>query len=335
MSELIGLFDGPRARGAFALKVVMRPPWALDVRAGAPLTVIAAVAGAVWLRPPGGAPLRLAPGDAAVTRGPDAYVVAGAPDTPPDIVIGPGQACRDLQGRPLHDRLMHGVRTWGNDPAGETCFLVGAYDRPGEVGGRWLRALPPILTVGAADGPAALLALLQAEVAKDEPGQAAVLDRLLDLLLTALLKAWQQRGAAVPGPGFAARDPVVARALQALHADPFRPWTLAALAREAGAPRAALARRFHTATGEPPMSFLTAWRLALAADLLCDPAQTVASVAGKVGYASPYAFSAAFKRVRGISPSAHRASVQAGAAAADGAPGGVSAPPQPPSGEQV
>jgi AraC-like DNA-binding protein len=54
------------------------------------------------------------------------------------------------------------------------------------------------------------------------------------------------------------------------------------------------------------MEFLTEWRLTLAADLILDPVQTVASVARTVGYSSPYALSAAFKRVRGISPHQHR-----------------------------
>jgi AraC-like DNA-binding protein len=72
--------------------------------------------------------------------------------------------------------------------------------------------------------------------------------------------------------------------------------------------RAALARRFTELVGEPPMAFLTGWRLTLAADLLREPGATVGSVARKVGYASPFALSTAFKRVRGISPQQHRAS---------------------------
>jgi len=54
------------------------------------------------------------------------------------------------------------------------------------------------------------------------------------------------------------------------------------------------------------MTFLTGWRLALAADLLCEPEATVGSVAQKVGYGSPFALSTAFKRVRGVSPQEHR-----------------------------
>ena len=64
--------------------------------------------------------------------------------------------------------------------------------------------------------------------------------------------------------------------------------------------------RFAEVVGQPPMEFLTQWRLTLAADLILDPRETVASVARTVGYSSPYALSAAFKRVRGVSPHQHR-----------------------------
>ena len=73
-----------------------------------------------------------------------------------------------------------------------------------------------------------------------------------------------------------------------------------------GISRAALARRFNALVGEPPMAFLTEWRLTLAADLLLEPDATLGSVAEQVGYASPFALSAAFKRVRGVSPKQHR-----------------------------
>ena len=94
-----------------------------------------------------------------------------------------------------------------------------------------------------------------------------------------------------------------------MHNDPAHPWTVASLAAETGVSRAALARRFHDLVGEPPMTFLTGWRLALAADLLREPDATVGAVAQKVGYGSPFALSTAFKRVRGISPQEHRVRV--------------------------
>ena len=76
--------------------------------------------------------------------------------------------------------------------------------------------------------------------------------------------------------------------------------------------RAAFSKQFTALVGEPPMTFLTNWRLTLAADLLCEPGETIASVADRVGYGSPYALSAAFKRVRGVSPKQHRLARAAG-----------------------
>ena len=92
-----------------------------------------------------------------------------------------------------------------------------------------------------------------------------------------------------------------------LHHNPSHPWTVAALADETGVSRAALARRFNELVGEPPMTFLTGWRIALAADLLREPGATIGSVADQVGYGSPFALSTAFKRVRGVSPREYRA----------------------------
>jgi AraC-like DNA-binding protein len=150
--------------------------------------------------------------------------------------------------------------------------------------------------------------VLAEEIVKDEPGQAAVLDRLLDLLLVAVLRAWfSQHQAQAPGWYRAQGDPVVGRALRMLQNSPAQPWTVATLAREIGVSRAALARRFAELVGEPPMTFLTAWRLTLAADLLREPDATISAVARQVGYSSPFALSTAFKRVRGVSPKEHRA----------------------------
>jgi AraC-like DNA-binding protein len=144
-------------------------------------------------------------------------------------------------------------------------------------------------------------------VQRDEPGQEAVLDRLLDLLLIATLRAWFA-GPEAEAPSWyrAHSDPVVGRALRMLHHHPAHPWTVAGLAKETGVSRAALARRFTELVGEPPMSYLTEWRLARAADLLREPDATVGSVARQVGYGSPFALSTAFKRHRGVSPRVHR-----------------------------
>jgi AraC-like DNA-binding protein len=307
VDTLGGLLDAPRARGAFALRAVMRPPWSLRILAESPVTLIAGVTNEFWVIPDDGDPMRIRAGDIAVTRAPDHYSVADSPTTPPTVVIHPGQRCCDPEGNPLHEQMTHGIRTWGNDPNGHTVFLVGAYEHLSDVSDRLLRALPPVLSLTRDAWDSPLVALLCDEVAKDEPGQAAVLDRLLDLLLTAVLKAWfGQRDSSKPEWWRFQGDRIVERALRVMHERPAHPWTLDSLAAESGASRSSLARRFHDLVGEPPMTFLKNWRMAIAADLLCQPNETVGTVAEKVGYATPFAFSAAFKRARGLSPQEHR-----------------------------
>jgi len=307
MDAFVGLLDGPRARGAFALRSVMSPPWSLRIVAEAPLTLIAIARGEAWVVPDHGEPVRLRVGDVAVTRGPDHYTVADDPASPPDVVIHPGQRCCSLDGEPMAETMSLGVRTWGNDPDGSTVMLVGAYESIGDVSARLLRALPPLLSLANDQWDSPLVSLLCDEVMRDEPGQAAVLDRLLDLLLIAVLRAWFARPEAEAPAWYRSQsDPIVGRALSFMHSNPARAWTVASLAAETGVSRAAFARRFHDLVGEPPMTFLTGWRLALAADLLCEPDATVGTVAQKVGYSSPFALSTAFKRVRGVSPQEHR-----------------------------
>ncbi|MGC4866219.1 AraC family transcriptional regulator [Micromonospora sp. DT53] len=87
---------------------------------------------------------------------------------------------------------------------------------------------------------------------------------------------------------------------------PGRPWTLASLAAQAEVSRSTLAKRFTALVGEPPLTYLTDWRMTLAADMLAESTATVAAVARHLGYADAFGFSAAFKRVHGMSPSGHR-----------------------------
>jgi len=311
MDAIAGLLDGPRARQAFLLRSRLAPPWSLRIEDGAPLTVLCMLHGGAWIVPGAGDPVRLGAGDVAVVRLPQPYVVADDPHTPPQVVIDADQACRPLtpEGRALVESVGTGVRTWGHPGAVATELLTGAYHLEGEVSGRLLRALPELLVLREDEWDCPVVPLLAAEMGKDEPGQEAVLDRLLDLLLIAVVRAWFARPGEDGAPAWlrAHADPVVGHALRLLHHHPEHPWTVAELARRTGASRAALARRFTELVGEPPMTFLAGWRIALAADLLLEPGATVGSVAHQVGYGSPFALSVAFKRLRGVSPQAHRA----------------------------
>jgi AraC-like DNA-binding protein len=313
MDALAELLDGPRARGAFMLRSTLAPPWSLRIQDEAPLTLLSMVRDEAWLIPDEGGPQRVGPGDMAVFRGPDPYTVSDDPATAPQVVIHPGQRCTTPDGTSLSEAMDLGVRAWGNDPDGSAVMLIGTYQMRGAVTRRLLAALPPVAVVRGDTWRSPLVAVLQEEIGKDEPGQDVVLDRLLDLLLIATLRAWFSRpDSAAPGWYRAHGDPVVGPALRLLHDDLAHPWTVAGLAAGVGASRAALAQRFARLVGEPPMAYLTGIRLAQAADLLRETDATLEAVAREVGYGTAFALSTAFKRERGVSPQEYRAGAAAG-----------------------
>ncbi len=305
MDALASLLEGPRARGAFLMRSILDPPWSLRIQDEAPLTLVALMRGEAWVIPDRGEPIRLRPGDIAIIRGPEPYTVADSLDTAPEIIIRPGNITTTPDGEVLCETLSLGVRSWGTNPDGATMLVTGTYEMCGAVSARLLRALPHIAVLSEAELDCPLLPLLAQEIGKDEPGQGVVLDRLLDLVLIAALRTWFARSDA-PDWYQAYADPVVGKALRLLQNNPAHPWTVANLAAESGVSRAALARRFNDLVGEPPMAFLTEWRLALAADLLRESDATIDAVARQVGYGSAFALSAAFKRENGISPKEHR-----------------------------
>jgi len=309
VDSLSGFLDGPRARGAFLMRSVFDPPWSLSIEDEAPLTIMTVLGGAAWVVPSDGAPVELAAGDTALIRGPEHYRVADRPDRRPELVIKPGQVCVDLTGAGVAEQLGLGLRSWGRPGATQDVLLTGTYDGVGEISRRLVDALPPLIVLRSDEWSSPLVRLLADEMRTDRPGQSVVLDRLLDLLVVSALREWFDRpGSSAPRWYPAQADPVVGPALRLLHEHPDRPWTVSSLAAAVGASRAALARRFAEQVGEPPIAFLTGWRLALAADLLADPSATVARVARQVGYGSPFTFSTAFKRHYGVSPQEHRVS---------------------------
>jgi AraC-like DNA-binding protein len=102
------------------------------------------------------------------------------------------------------------------------------------------------------------------------------------------------------------RDDVVRRVLALLHARPGHPWTLAELARETASSRTAVAKRFTEIVGQPPMQYLTAWRMQVAASRLAGSDAKIAAIGADVGYDSQAAFSRAFKKATGAAPGAWR-----------------------------
>jgi AraC-like DNA-binding protein len=252
-------------------------------------------------------PAWLAAGDVALLRGPDHYLFADDPARRHKRSSTPASAARPPTVRTSRRCGRSGYAAVGNASGGATEILIGTYNLESEVSRRLLDALPPQLVLRGDEWQTPVLGLLADEIPRGDVGQDAVLDRLLDLLLIHAVRAYFTRGASeAPGWFRAQDDPVVGHAVRLLQENPAEAWTLASLARETRVSRATLARRFTRVVGQPPMEYLTEWRLTLAADLILDSAETLGSVAGKVGYGSAYALSAAFKRVRGVRPGYYR-----------------------------
>jgi AraC-like DNA-binding protein len=278
-------------------------PWGVAVDPLPGAVFHAVVAGRCWLRIPGRAPQHLMPGD----------VVLLPTNTPHELVSEVGGETESLaqfekvtRRTPDGDVIIQG-------PGACTRVLCAAYDYDHDVAHPLMSQLPAVLYVPAGvpgdDGAvAATLRLLALELGGRPPGSRAAVGRLIDVMLIHVMRAWlrMQEGDDDTGWLLALRDPVVAGAMDRIHARPAEPWTIDSLAREVSVSRATLARRFSDRVGETPLGYLTRWRMDVAAQRLRDTDDTVAAIAAIVGYQSEYAFSRAFTRHRGIAPGRYR-----------------------------
>lgn len=307
MDTLTDVLNHIRSSGALLGRTLANPPWSATFAERACLSLVTMLRGQAWIVD-GIRSHPLKPQDIAVVVGPDPFDVTSDPEASPApmYIQTAAGVCFDDAGNSA-DGIALGTRTCGVQLDADDAMLTGSFTVTGRVADRLLGALPRVLVVPRAAQRTAALQLLEAEVLRDEPGQQAILDRLLDLVLVGALRDWFALPE-VKAPGWyqASADPIVGAALAAIHDAPHQPWTIELLAREAHVSRATLARRFTELLGEPPMSYLTGWRLCLAADLLERNGATVESVAREVGYSSSYALSTAFHREYGVRPSQYR-----------------------------
>jgi AraC-like DNA-binding protein len=170
------------------------------------------------------------------------------------------------------------------------------------------KLLPPAVHVRGKDSGAArlrrIVELIIDEADMERAGRELILERLVEILLVEALRALPaSAGSEKHGLLAGLADPALAAPLRRIHLDVARRWTVAELAREAGMSRAVFAERFTRRVGLPPMQYLLEWRMAIARDLLRRERPPLAEVAERVGYQSASAFSTAFTRVTGRSPS--------------------------------
>jgi len=195
-----------------------------------------------------------------------------------------------------------------------------------------LRAFPPAFVVRPPPGPArtwfeASIAYALEESAAQRGEHRST--KLPELLLVEVLRLHLANAPASERGWLAGvRDPVLAPAMRAIHTAPERPWTVSDLALEAAASRSLLDRRFRDVLGLSPMRYVNEWRMRVAQDLLANTEVTIAAIARRIGYGSEEAFSRAFKRAHGRSPTVWRAG-RSGGSPPEGAQAMRAVPRQP------
>ncbi len=305
LSDVLAVLRTGRPRAAH---VRWHAPWAQEfasVPGSAGFQIV--LQGSCLLLPPDGEPVQLHAGDVLLMPHGSGHTLADSADTP-----APAPACEPDDPRYSTPYAFDSV-----DPSGEggpeTVLLCGTYRLDPQRTHPLLLDLPERIHL-----PAdlerhrelhAAVGLLAAELGNPRLGSDAAVPALLETLLLYVLRIWfaEQPARGTPaGWAAALNDPQITAALDAIHSSPADPWTVASLAERAGLSRAPFARRFAAMTGRPPLTYLTWWRMTTAARLLHTSDATLKSVAAQAGYASEFAFAAAFKRVYGIAPGRYR-----------------------------
>lgn len=224
----------------------------------------------------------------------------------PGFTLASDLAMRPTLMAPVHTReLRHGTRS-----GPPTMRMLGGYFRFDRANAEFLvRLLPAIVHIERAqpgsDRLRRLAELIEDEAGAKRPGGDVVLERLVEVLLIEALR-FASLSTRVQDRGLLAglAHPALARVLHEVHAEVARRWTVAQLGRVAGMSRAVFAERFSRTIGIPPMQYILEWRIAVAKEMLRREDPPLAEVAERVGYKSASAFSTAFTRLTGCSPSA-------------------------------
>jgi AraC-like DNA-binding protein len=306
LSDVITVMRTGQPRSA---RVAWHSPWAqqfASVPGSAGFQVI--LQGPCWLIQPDADPVPLSAGDVVFRPHGHGHTLADSPSTRP---TAPACDPNDPQVLRRYATDTVGERTGIDVPA--TVTLCGGYQLDPARSHPLLNDLPELIHLPAHLGRhpelRATVHLLATELERPRLGTDAIVPALLDTLLLHILRAWlDEPPAREPTPGWAAalNDPPTAAALQAMHHDPARPWTVAMLAAEAGLSRAPFARRFTALLRQPPLTYLTWWRMTTAARLLQESDVPLSAIAAKVGYTSEFAFANAFKRQYGTAPGRYR-----------------------------
>ncbi|MFC0624906.1 AraC family transcriptional regulator [Kribbella deserti] len=312
MDVLSDVLAALRTGRPHAARTLTEAPWGVRFPASSAAGCHVVLQGSAWLIPAHGPPQALNVGDVVLVPRANGYALADHPDSPlVDFEPVP-------DGEPEGPELEQ-VRIEG--PGATTTMLCAAYYFDRSRGHPLLDDLPEVIHIPARVGRRTSLGgaveILGAELAEPRAGTSAILTSLVDMLLLFTLRTHFDSSTATAkntsngrtdGWATALADPGLMRALQAMHREPERQWTVADLATVAGLSRAAFAKRFATSIGRTPLAYLTWWRMTLAARLLRESDLPLRTVATRTGYTTEFALTKAFKREYAQPPGHYRRS---------------------------
>lgn len=295
VADAIGLL---RPRTTIGPSVLAAGEWAARFDGFPYVRIGMIVRGSCWLILEGREPVLLEQGDFYLLGKPPPYVLASTPDADPRTAS------------PVQERVVEGVARLGQDAEQHTYVCEGQFVLEDLNASVLTDVLPELVHVRAAEQRGQQLArvseLLVAELEAAALGGPLVLNHLGQILLVHMLRAHATQAGHPRGWLCALADDGVGAALRAMHADVAHVWTLAELAGIAHMSRSAFAQGFKSRVGVAPLEYLIRWRMSLARDVLSRDAASVSELAGMTGYGSESAFSTAFRRVVGTSPSRFR-----------------------------
>ena len=299
MDVLSNVLASVRIGSAVIGRANLRAPWGISVDPMRNAAIHVVQQGECWLRLAGGTePVRLSEGDVILV----AAGVGHSLGDPSDAPVSP-------IGTVLSAKLSENDQPRGNSV---TTLLCAKYSLDGAGPHPMISLLPPLIhltreQIDANESLRLAMELLRVEASDDLAGHDIVAPRLLDSVLVFLLRAWIENQAPGTAGWFGAlRDKGIARVLRFIHERPADPWTVASLADGASQSRAAFARRFARLVGEPPLAYVTRWRMNLAARALRETSRTIDEIGRAVGYESAPSFSQAFSRLVGQAPGRYR-----------------------------
>jgi AraC-like DNA-binding protein len=295
-----------RLRSAVYCRVELRGPWSLAFAQVACASFHVIEQGGCWLQQGDeDKPLWLERGDLVLLSQGCAHQIAS------DLQIEPVVTIRLGEGASGECRCdAYGL---GGEP---TTLICGTFDLAERNTHPLLSLMPPLLLIRSSSGGGLewldpTLRFFAAEALRQGPGSQTMLRRLADMLFIQVVRAWiEDPTQAAAGWIGALRDKQIGQAIGLIHNRPNNSWKVADLASAVSMSRSAFSSRFSELVGESPIQYLTRWRMQTAARLLSEERLPLMEVASQVGYDSEAAFSKAFKRIIGVSPSAYRRSAR-------------------------